>query len=413
MSEITVDPSRLKKANATVLREVITDVTELKTDALGLYQGLAGQLLYLVCQRESDSPRDLQRAIEVGIDRVLAGLESTSLDASFAGGISGIGWVLQFIINHDKECCLGRYDAGDLVEIDEALCAYVAPTPWKFDFDLVSGLVGIGIYALRRREFVSGQHLIAQVVHQLAASAVGDQQECAWRTPQPTLDRKLRLSGLQLDHLASIDLGLAHGVPGVIALLSKCVTSGVQTDVARPLLSRAVTWVLRRRLSSNALSSFSVSADRYDSSRVAWCYGDPGVALSLFLAARSLGDISLQNIASEIAVKSAGRRHSGHGIVDACYCHGSAGLAQLYRRMYQMSGDKCLSFASDHWLNETLKFGTGESADGGYAYPRSKGGRFHHMPSQALLEGIIGTGLVLSSPKNDDFGDWDEALLTS
>jgi hypothetical protein len=42
------------------------------------------------------------------------------------------------------------------------------------------------------------------------------------------------------------NLGLAHGVPGVIAFLGKVCAVGVACDKARPLLDGAVHWLLEQ-----------------------------------------------------------------------------------------------------------------------------------------------------------------------
>ena len=43
------------------------------------------------------------------------------------------------------------------------------------------------------------------------------------------------------------NLGLAHGVPGVIGFLGLVRAAGIAQDIARPLLDGAVSWLLAQR----------------------------------------------------------------------------------------------------------------------------------------------------------------------
>jgi hypothetical protein len=76
------------------------------------------------------------------------------------------------------------------------------------------------------------------------------------------------------------NLGLAHGVPGVIALLASACAAGVETDRARPLLDGAVCWLLAQDLPAG-FPAWVVGDETAAPARLAWCYGDLGAAVSL------------------------------------------------------------------------------------------------------------------------------------
>src|SRR5438093_719443 len=69
--------------------------------------------------------------------------------------------------------------------------------------------------------------------------------------------------------------------------------------------------------------------------RVAWCYGDLGIAVALFLAARCVNESSWQNEALALARNVAGRPPEQSGVKDCGLCHGAAGVGHLFNRLFQ------------------------------------------------------------------------------
>src|SRR5207247_4655901 len=85
--------------------------------------------------------------------------------------------------------------------------------------------------------------MLERVVDRLAELAVREGEEITWFTPAkrlPEWQRAICPGGY-------FNVGLAHGVPGVIALLGGACAAGVAVDRARPLLDGAVTWLLNQR----------------------------------------------------------------------------------------------------------------------------------------------------------------------
>ena len=61
--------------------------------------------------------------------------------ASLYGGLAGTGWVLAHISDGASEL---------LDELDEQLLAELEASPWRGDYDLIRGRVGLGVYFLER-----------------------------------------------------------------------------------------------------------------------------------------------------------------------------------------------------------------------------------------------------------------------
>jgi len=110
-------------------------------------------------------------------------------------------------------------------------------TRWTRPYDLVSGLVGFGVYALERVPGPSSKGLLARVVRHLGMIARRRRPGVAWRSNPRWVPTNLRMNPNP-----DWNLGVAHGVPGVVALLGHVVAADVDAqtrDTARALLGVA------------------------------------------------------------------------------------------------------------------------------------------------------------------------------
>jgi class I lanthipeptide synthase len=190
--------------------------------------------------------------------------------------------------------------------VDEALKDHVNRPGWRRDYDLVSGLVGFGVYALERLPSPAAVACLEGVIDRLEGMSRRRSGGITWHT-SPNLLPEHQLKEYPRGYYS---LGLAHGVPGVIALLGAAWAAGVRRRKARKLLDGAVAWLLRQRLPNSAGASFPVwiapGLER-KACRSAWCNGDPGVAVALLCAGRCVSDPAWEREALEIARAAAKR----------------------------------------------------------------------------------------------------------
>src|SRR4029453_15024135 len=117
-------------------------------------------------------------------------------------------------------------------EVDVALRGYLEQSPWRDDYDLVSGLVGLGVYALERLPHRSALDLLLRIVDPLEETAERTTEGITWLTRPGLLPEHQRRECPD----GYYNLGLAHGVPGVIAFLGGACSAGVAVSKARRLL---------------------------------------------------------------------------------------------------------------------------------------------------------------------------------
>ncbi len=127
---------------------------------------------------------------------------------------------------------------------------------------------------------------------------------------------------------------------GLIPLLARSCSAGVCESTMRPLLDGAVRWLLAHLVDSAAgrtMPSFIAPGTEPVPARSAWCYGDPGVAVALLLAGRDLDEPEWQQAGIELGLRAGRRLPEQSGVTEAGICHGAAGLAHLFLRMYQLT----------------------------------------------------------------------------
>jgi len=316
--------------------------------------------------------------------------ETTPLPLSLFGGVVGVGWLrAHFELDDESD-----------VDLEDQLAESIR-TGWAGDYDLIAGLVGVGVYALERRAHGSRSDLLDAIVDRLTACAQPDGDGVSWWTHPQFL-----ASDVRRDYPTGwCNLGVAHGVPGAIAFLGAAARAGAVN--ARPLLDRAVEFLLARQLPSEHGRFGATGGDR-DVTRAAWCYGGPGIAISLLCAGRDANEPEWEHHAIAIAKLAARRPVETCGVVDASLCHGAAGLGHIFHRFYRATGDVIFRTAAVDWFVRTLEM---RRAGGIGGYQAWSCGEW--VDSTSLLAGSAGIGLALLAAATDVDPAWDRLLLCS
>jgi lantibiotic modifying enzyme len=318
------------------------------------------------------------------------------------GGFSGVGWAVNL---------LGKEDALDCSAIDEALLCLLETRTWNMHYDLIKGIVGVGVYALERLPEACAAKTLELIVGHLAGTAEQNDDCITWKTlPQwmPPQHRQLFPNG-------NYNLGMAHGVPGIIGFLGRVFQAGIGQPIVEKLLDGAVGWLLRQRFPVESDGWFGCVSGDDRAARLAWCYGDLGIAAGLLVAARCLGRQEWEAAAVEMAICAAHRSIEASQVNDAGLCHGSAGLGHLFNRLHQYTGHPVLLNAARAWFQITLQIHVPDRGIGGYqSFSPSFDQRVEPWQSTpGILVGSAGIGLGLLSAIQRSEPTWDRMFLVS
>ncbi|WP_143307140.1 lanthionine synthetase C family protein [Chitinophaga vietnamensis] len=374
---------------------------------LGGYSGMA--LFYAYYYQHSEADEHLEKVHSL-IERCVNDLSEMPLTGAHSAGIAGIAWTLQHLVR------MGFMEEDDMVdafeEIDTAIAGFMDTELAEGRNDFLHQGVGVALYFLERLPNEHAAKQLSRFVQYLKASAVETPYGIAWK------DQFSRSSQEDLEN-DYYNLGLAHGIPAIIAILARIYESGIETETTRYLVENSVRWVLSTHNTdvSGYQSRYPVlinanhQAVHEKHSRLGWCYGDLGIATSLWYTGARLQRPDYQQAAMDVFHHVVQYRDEENGnIKDACLCHGSAGVAHILHRVGAASGDAQVQQGALKWLQTTLQFNHHPEGPAGYRY-------FQHpdyIDSYNLLEGITGIGLaLLAFLDTNNSPDWDASLLMS
>jgi lantibiotic biosynthesis protein len=373
-----------------------------------LAEALAAALFFDYVSRSF--PTEFDRKIcEVYLDHAIDITSNSTITPALYGGYVGTAWVVQHLaerLNGTAENEMSDIENG-LLDVDKALLDFLATSPWNHSYDLIGGLVGFGVYGRKRIQRESGRSIVEIVVEQLVELAEPHDVGLAWFTP-PSL---VPPSQIDIAPNGYFNLGLAHGIPGVICFLADAMDCGIATKQATRLLDGALNWLLVQRnpAGSNSLfPSFVIPNSLPTASRLAWCYGDVGIAIALLRAARLAQRRDWESQAIAIGL-SASRRTDviSAGVVDAPLCHGSSGLAHIFNRLWQATAYRPFETATRYWINDTVRRYR--------SFGDVRGLMSIHLGQSELGAGILtgycGVGLALASSISKIAPDWDGLML--
>jgi hypothetical protein len=342
---------------------------------------------YLSRDATLDDPADaMTTSLVAALDRAGEG------GLGLYGGLTRTAWTVAHLTGGDQadEVCIA---------IEQTLLRALAGD--TAEFELVNGLAGFGILALERRN----AQLATRIVDHLERLARPTKDGLAWHTPTSLLPAWQRAAAPD----GYWNLGVAHGIPGVLAVLSRFVSAGLETARAARLVDGCVAFLLAATppRDGNRYPAWLPAPDDQPC-RVGWCYGDLGVAFALLAAADARARDDWRASALDLARGMARRPFPDASIVDAGLCHGSAGAAHLFHRLYRATGDHEFATTARAWLDRTLAIRRSDDLAG---FPAFDHQAQCFRPAADLLGGAPGVALALHAMISEIEPVWDRLLV--
>jgi lantibiotic modifying enzyme len=138
------------------------------------------------------------------------------------------------------------------------------------------------------------------------------------------------------------DLGLSHGIAGVVAAVA-LTTTGTDEPL-QTLLAVQARRLADRVVRRGTRMDWPDAAQAPDGAftRSTWCYGAAGIAAALYWAARKIFDDRLARFATDALEAHAAVEPSQWGISDHALCHGTLGIALVFASVGFASGSERL-----------------------------------------------------------------------
>ncbi len=398
-----VQDDKMRKRITERIEGIADSLSKNKAYDSGLLGGEAGLSLYwkYLSIHSKDASHEDNFKNSVGL--LTNAISNEPMDYTFCAGVSGILWTFAHLVNNNMLNDSFKKNIGE--EIDEFLFESSIKDLQLGRNDYMHEGVGPILYFLERAENEFCRKSISKIIQEIHKTAHRFPEGFAW----------VEAGFLQVYDSKKYNLGLAHGIPSIIVLLTKVLQTRIDAEEVKKLLDGTINWLLDKKNveGKNGLFPTTIPTEIPYTSRVGWCYGDLGISIALIQAAIATNNDDLKKESIKIGLNAAKRTHGYTGVRDVCLCHGASGNAHIFNRLYNYTGEQEFKEASLFWLNETLDFyeRNGHFKNLVHFKKNGKKGVFKHK--NGLLEGIAGVGLIFLASINDIEPKWDRSILLS
>jgi hypothetical protein len=215
-----------------------------------------------------------------------------------------------------------------------------------------------------------------------------------------------------------INCGLAHGIPGILAVLALAHRQGIRVDGLAEGIKRAADWIITQQLTDdwgiNWPTALPINPDELapaatTPARSGWCYGSPGIAQALWLAGEALDCATYRDLAIETMRAVYRRPTEVRGLGSPTFCHGLASLLQVTLRFAWNTQLPFFQEAATAILGQILALYDPESLLGFRC--REVWGTLVDAPG--VVDGAAGVALVLLAASTPQEPRWDRLFVLS
>ena len=376
-------PDILKEV-ATIVFSNLSNKTQLNYSLLG---GDLGDIMFLYAYSTIDN--HYKAIAEELTERMLSCFtKQDAFQFTYCNGIAGMAIGLNEL---QKAGFISGLDQS-LDEIDEILESVSLRYMQTNNLDFLHGLIGIGFYFIMRykanKEWSERQ--ISRLITFLGQTAIVSSDLCVW---------EYKKTNVSMSH----DLSLSHGESSLLIFL--CMVYSLlgnrveQLELLLKLIKGTCRYLVHNQINPNIYGSWfpiwPKSCCAPYKSRLAWCYGDLGIACALHYASIITGDNNLRDFALRVLLYDAKFRRDlkANHINDNCICHGVSGIYLIFKELSKQTNNPVFIDASMYWENVLISsVANSPSKSRYYSYDPEKN---CYIYRSGLLNGPSGIGMAL------------------
>lgn len=287
-------------------------------DKISLFNGWAGDalLLYEIYALTKDSMildccLEKVKTIEENIE------QCDSLD--FCEGLAGVLFMFAYLENElVLEPDIGFYDDFD-VYFDN----YLETLFRNNNYDLLYGIIGIGIYYLELIErYPLKKTILDRILDYLLKMSINEGENRYWKY---TLEKRNDLKNRDV-----VNVGMLHGMPSILNFFLICINKQYVNEEIKKEIIEVINSFDKYSLGNANNYSFPnylfmgnkiITADLIRS-RIGYCYGDLPISNMYYLSSCVLKNKYYKIYAGEIINKCYKRIFCNEEYDDICFCHG-------------------------------------------------------------------------------------------
>lgn len=399
---------------------------EINWNPISLSEGYPGILLLFATMQFQDA--SYEQVVHKYVLAIKEHLEIKGLTSlSMFSGAAGICFSLDCAAQGSKRYEKMRTALHDFI-FERVDSFYLKPLGHLIDtqrstdsmlYDVIEGIAGLGGYALKNLHIPRFEKLSHQIVKILVnlcnTITVAGSKVPGWHLPSDKISGQFFAS-----QNGYFNLGLAHGIAGVLCFLSIALLQGVEVPGQKEAIEKIAGWLSEWSFIKDTMIRwpYQISWEEEtglhpplaEPSRDGWCYGVPGISRALYLAGKSLCKPDLKDFAMTAFLQLFNRSSAEWQAYNPALCHGLGGILLLAKMMAEEEGGESLT---QHVLDlqkqitslydSKLPFGFNDTEQVRFT-------RFLKMSTPGFLEGTSGTLLSLL-PLSHTKNNWPLPLM--
>lgn len=292
---------------------------------------------------------DYHLVADAALSCVVERLHFGDVIPTYCGGMAG------FVVALDILRTEGFVEdfSSQLSSIDHFIAVSQSAMLRQNHHDFLHGFIGLGFYWLMRyrTDKAIAIEQLERIIEHLNATS-------------ERIDGFVKWPQRETKWVKRYNISLSHGYSSTLILLCRMLKipelANSHDSEIRDLIYGVVAYILKNQLDFNTygcwFASSSFECEQPHRSRLAWCYGDLGIAVALREAGLSVNDENLKALSLEVLEYAAQyRRNLAQNYVhDACVCHGAAGIGLVFREMARVTQSHALREAADYWRDIVL-----------------------------------------------------------
>lgn len=322
------------------------DFNRLEDD--GLFEGKLGIVYYLIhinkIYEDEKNISILYNIFNLVLENISSQEKFISISPCILSGLSGFGIVVQELKTNEL---LGDELNQEMQEINNYLLEKGIAHIQNDVFDYLSGSLGILYYFVQINDLRKAEVLINEIYNNVT------NREFAFYNNTDDLYNK------------GLNFGLAHGIASILYIINLYIVknpNNKQAEYIKHKCIEAISTHCEEYIVQDSKLYFPynkfIKEDKiiiHKNNRLGWCNSDLSIVNTLYVTDPDIDftKIDLYKIASETVKR---KDFNTTGVEDFHFCHGTSGVAMLYKNIYNQTGDNKFKQAYQYWYDQTLDF---------------------------------------------------------
>ncbi|MFK7048523.1 Lanthionine synthetase C-like protein [Flavobacterium columnare] len=352
----------------------------------GLIYGKLGLLLFYLSQYEKNNDDYFLEKIALILEKIFENLKDNIegdlyRSSSLSEGITGFAYIINFLV---EEKILDEEYLSEIKNFNSIIYETTKKSILENNFDFISGSIGNLWYLLKIKDYKSVD-LLFEILEEKSRT-----------------EEYLFYTDSENPFIDGMNFGLAHGHLGLINFLIKSIDHLEKKESVKELTQKLIDHTIKHFDFDYSIDGIHIYKSykmhlkddelvKYQNNRLAWCNSDLTLAYILLKAGEKLQNEDYQKLAFKIGLETTKRKDMNvTGIESDFFCHGSSGVAFLYKKIFEITQNEEFIKAYYYWIDRTM------------VYLEEKVEKEFDERDMSLLHGRLGSLMTIDKDINTD-----------